>query len=98
MFKGGLRPPLVFLGPKRRCWRSLVFTLGRLPMRLQDLSVHGVHHVFGVAKSSGCARWEYLVDAPQIFRSEFHVERRDILFQILAPLGSRDGDDVLILS
>src|SRR5215510_12427297 len=59
--------------------------------------IYNLHHLLGITRAGG-ERWRYhFVDPAQVVRDQPHLERGDVFFKILAPLRSRDGDDVFAL-
>jgi predicted thioesterase len=61
------------------------------------LGVHQSHHVFGVARAGGCSEGEDFVNTAQIVGVKLDIQRANVLFQIFAALGARDGHDVATL-
>ena len=53
--------------------------------------------MLGIAISSRDAGGKNFIDTAYVVLAELHVESRNVLFQILATLSSRDGHDVLVL-
>jgi hypothetical protein len=79
----------------RRKAHQMTFGQGRIGTRA--LSVHDFHHVLGIAIARGCAGGEDFVEPTQVVRAKLYVESGNIFLQILAPLGTGDGDDVVVL-
>jgi hypothetical protein len=53
--------------------------------------------VFGIAIACGRAGGEDFVEPTQIVRAKLYIERGNIFLEILAALGTGDGDDVVVL-
>src|SRR5204862_3579835 len=86
----------------RSCTCRSATRRGCLPARRPDGSAqssaaHRAQGVGRIALARRRARRNDAIDAREILRRELHVERAQILFEILAALRARDGNDVAAL-
>ena len=78
---------------RRSPWRTTTPS----PYAAHDSAIDVFHHGLGIAKACRRAPGEDALDARELFGGEAHFARLRILFEVLPPLGARDGHDVFSL-